>query len=296
MKRFSLLLIALIGICTVNLTAQENNTEMELLKTKQKLLEAELKLLKNDQAKTNLAKDSLDFLYRKLEILERKVESNKVTYVYNPGFDSIEVTPHRSTWEFNFFRLFEGSIEVGYERMLTQKDGLDITIIGTYADQNGIGQRYVNDYYYEDYDDAMGMSIYYEADKMYGGGLELKWKRYLLAGRKIARYNGWKGLYIAPSLMYRMIVYDGSSQNYDYLSSYYKFDDFTNTLHIGKAGFYIGNKFVAADIIAVDCFIGGAIRFSQYSNDDLNDYSNWVDLDYTGIMPVAGVKIGVVNP
>lgn len=296
MKRIALLIIVFVTIAGIKTKAQENNTkDLELIQTKQKLFEKELELMKKEIQEAEIAEDSLKRLQKKVTNLESKLLNGKA-FASSYNTDSIVVKPYGKTWEFNFFRLFEGSIELSYEKMIDHKNALDVSLFGTYADENGIGQRYVDDYYYEEYDAQNNHYIYYQADKMLGGGLELKWKRYLLAGKKINRNSGWKGLYLAPSLMYRGIVYEGTTENYYQEEMYSKNKKFSNTLHIGKLGFYAGNKFVAADIFVIDMFIGGALRLSQYTDGDLNDYSNWVDMDYTGILPTAGIKFGVVNP
>ena len=298
MKRFSLFLIAFCAIPFINRNAQINDDKAELIITKQKLFEAELELMKKQLNSSSFNKDSIELLFLKVEKLEKEIINTKKQYTYPAYYDSIVVKPDKNTWEFNFFRLFEGSIELTYERLITSSGAIDISLYGTYAYEHGVGQRYVNDYSYEDYDDDLGQNIYFEADKMYGGGIELKWKKYMLAGKNVGKKSGWKGLYIAPSIMYRGVVYEGKTrvhQNYNEGFINYTTKNFTNTLNIGKLAFLIGNKHVISDTFVLDFFIGGAIRYCEYSKHDLNRYSSWVDLDYTGIMPVFGLKFGVAN-
>lgn len=296
MKRFSLIFIALIQFCTLN-TFSQTEKELELLETKQKLLETEMNLVKTKLNNLTSIHDSISLLKKEIKALHANINKNNTKYTYSKYSDSITVRPFNETWEYNFFRLFEGSIEIGYEKLINKKSAINIALFGTYADQNGIGQRYVEDYGYTDNNIMPNYNIYYDANKMYGAGVEIKWKHYLLADRNVYRYSNWKGLYVAPSLLYRTVIYEGDKRfhYYDQFESFTKLEDFTNTLHVGRLAFYFGNKNVISNVFSIDYYIGGSIRLSEYTKDDLGDYSNWTDIDYSGIMPTAGLKLGFVS-
>jgi len=70
----------------------------------------------------------------------------------------------------------------------------------------------------------------------------------------------------------------------------------TQKLNVLSAGFYTGWQFVLWKAITADVYVGGVLRLSKYDGEaGFTKYSQLRNIDFSGVMPTFGVKIGIVK-
>ncbi len=63
-----------------------------------------------------------------------------------------------------------------------------------------------------------------------------------------------------------------------------------------QGGVIIGSKFTLAKVLCIDAYIGGGMRLSKYYNEKtFTKYKKWYNIDYSGILPTAGINIGILK-
>jgi hypothetical protein len=135
-------------------------------------------------------------------------------------------------------------------------------------------------------------------EKIYGAGLDLAKKIYV---SKMDSLSPLKGFYGAASISYAY-----------YNTQYRKFDDsssyggliypaplstarkYNENIHQIGADLYLGYQFPIKKVLYVDIYLGGGLRYSFSSQGSDSYYSTGInDYAYTGIIPKAGIKIGL---
>ena len=70
----------------------------------------------------------------------------------------------------------------------------------------------------------------------------------------------------------------------------------TQNLHVFSGGFLAGWQFAIRNVITADVYMGGMIRLSKYDGEtEFTKYKGLQNIDYSGVMPTIGVKIGIVK-
>ena len=148
------------------------------------------------------------------------------------------------------------------------------------------------------------MGTYYTNNKsdytrqLSGPGLELQFRDYL------GKYSGPTKFpfYFGFQFMGRHIKED---RKYD---SYYTYNYETNenilnsgytnhrSMNIYYGGIVMGYQEFIAQALSVDVFVGGGLRLTYYGGEDSpTRFTKMGDFDYSGIMPKAGIVIGILQ-
>jgi hypothetical protein len=135
-------------------------------------------------------------------------------------------------------------------------------------------------------------------EQVYGAGLELAKKIYV---SKIDSASPLKGFYGAASISYAYYSthykrYDDSTttSTFGYQTSISSGRKYSETIHQVGADIYLGYQFPIKKVLYVDIYLGGGLRYSFSSQGSNSYYTNGInDYAYTGIIPKAGIKIGL---
>ncbi len=209
--------------------------------------------------------------------------------------DSLFVKRRKYTVALNPVRVFEGSLEISIERVINSKNSFEISGMATYATDEGISNFYLSNQQMEYYNDAISAYDPYESKNISGFGTTLQWKNYLLSTIN-RRYTVLKGLYAAPYTMYRRIWITGMDRQFNEEEDIWEDIEIVQKLHVLAGGVIIGWQFPIAKVLTVDVFVGGVIRLTK--NDDeseLTKYKKWDNIDYSGVLPRVGIKIGILK-
>jgi hypothetical protein len=195
----------------------------------------------------------------------------------------------------NPVRVFEGTLEISYERKFNERNTVEISGMATYANRQGISDFYLSKQSLEYYNDRLNAYDPYESDNFSGFGGTLQWKNYLLPVVN-PNYAVFKGLYAAPFAMYRRIWITGLDWQYFSEEDEWKDVEIVQKLNILAGGVIIGWQFPIARVLSVDIFAGGVIRLSHYDTESgFTKYKKWDNIDYSGVLPRAGIKIGILK-
>lgn len=294
---------------TLDLKLQLLDSKLELLDTKIKLWEAKPKELDIRLNELNSRMNSLGFdprivmtkinrmdsmLQRKQEVIQSyeivpQVIEEKIPE-YNPAYKSaIMLDPAR---------LFEGTFGLSYERILNASFSLSIEGLATYSTQQGLSNYYFKNQSFAMLNNSTNEYETFEGNVMYGGGINIQFRNYLLAShpnRRIAPL----GLYAAPQIMYRNLTISGNHHviEQDSLGINHMVDKkVVQHLNIFAAGVIIGYKMPLFKVLMIDIFAGGNIKLSKYSNESgFTKYKHWFNFDFSGVSPVAGIAIGILK-
>ncbi len=125
-----------------------------------------------------------------------------------------------------------------------------------------------------------------------GANLELGYRKYAAPMKFRSRNNhqSYQGIYY--SLFVRGEYFKGKNQDYNYPVEHSE-----KILSIAP-GFTIGFQKTLWQIIVLDIYVGGGIKFTdiEHTNNPNNNYNNYYsifDPGYSGIYPKTGVKIGI---
>jgi hypothetical protein len=139
------------------------------------------------------------------------------------------------------------------------------------------------------------------SEKVSGGGLELGKKLYV---SRIDSSAPMKGFYAAGSLSYGYYSADyqrSDDSSYIYNTGYGNHTAYTSTgkfyheniQRIG-ADVFIGFQFPIKKVFYIDTFFGAGMRYGISSQGRNSNYNySIIDLAYSGIVPKAGIKIGL---
>lgn len=288
MKKLIIYFIAL--IFSLNSFSQDSikskmdllDVKMQLIDTKLLLLESKLQLLDQNPVQIDAKLQELDKTLTELKHLTQKTKSN---------IDTIQIEPFISAITINPYRIMEGSFHVAYERAIKSNLSLELGLLGTYSSENGIGRMYMakQDLAYEDITTNQTYSI---NDKMMMGfGVSLTAKNYLLTAVN-SKTEAPIGLYAAPQILFRHNKITGTYTDWDTQEEF----ETNQTLNILRIGALLGGKFTIAKVLCVDIYVGGALRLSKYYADtSFTKYKYYTNIDYSGVLPTAGIKIGVLK-
>lgn len=278
--------VMLLVIITATAKAQDTlsqylhvlNYKIQLLDAQIKLMEAKQKLweINAPQVKLNTAENA-----GLTGINERKKD------------DTLTYKAFKSAFKLNPARLFEGTFQLSYERAFRNNFSTDISLMGTYMSSQGWGSGYLKDQSFYAYSNSLDEYIAYNGRVVSGCGVVVQTRNYLLP-RTGSKINAPHGLYASPQIMYRKTWITGYTTEWE---------DTTHTEKIVKQdldvlafGVILGGKFTIYKVICIDIFAGGAWRLSKYSNEKkLTRSKKWTNIDYTGVLPSAGITIGIMK-
>jgi len=67
-------------------------------------------------------------------------------------------------------------------------------------------------------------------------------------------------------------------------------------LNVMAAGITLGGKFLLLNVFSLDLYLGGTLRLAAYPDEDgFTRYKPWNNIDYSGVLPTAGINIGIVQ-
>ncbi len=275
-----LIFIAITGNAqdTLNPYLQLMNYKIQLLETQVKLLEAKQKLSEVNPQKTNLN-------------LIKDVNSSEKIEKKKP--DTVTYKPFKSAYKLNPARIFEGTFQLSYERALKNNFSIDFSAMGTYMSSQGWGSGYLKDQNFMAFDNASEDYISYNGRVISGWGVALQARNYLLP-RIGSEIKAPYGLYASPQLMYRKTWITGYTTEWEDTTLVEK--TVKQNLDVFAIGVIFGGKFSIYKVICMDIFIGGAWRFSEYTNEkELTRNKRWSNIDYSGVLPTAGITIGIMK-
>ena len=195
----------------------------------------------------------------------------------------------------NPVRVFEGTLEISYELKFNDRNTIEISGMATYANSQGISNFYLKNQSLEYFNTKLNSYDPYESDNFSGFGATLQWKNYLLPSVN-PKYTVFRGLYAAPLLMYRRIWITGMDMQYFPAEDIWKDVEIIQKLNILAGGVIIGWQFPIAKVLSLDLFAGGVIRLSHYDTESgFTKYKKWHQIDYSGVLPRAGIKIGILK-
>ncbi|MCK4991134.1 MAG: hypothetical protein KAS29_11635, partial [Bacteroidales bacterium] len=273
------------------------NSQLKVWETKP--LELEQKLTDVDQRIDQLDFDPVYFNTKlheiELSIEDFKVENKKPKRKGLQSFrpDSVITVPYKTAIAINPIRLFEGTFHITYERSITSKIGLSISGFATYATEEGISSFYMMNQSLAYFNASLDSSLPYNAQNISGYGIGLAMKNYLLTD-VYKKLRSPVGLYAAPNLLFRRLWLSGMSEYY--LEDEWIEEEVTQLLNIFALGAHIGWKFTFVKVLYLDMYIGGQIRLAKYDNEDsFTRYKSLGNIDYSGVMPTAGLSIGILK-
>lgn len=219
---------------------------------------------------------------------ESDIEAN---YVSQP----ILIPPDKYVISIYPVKLFEGTLQLSIERVLNRGNSIELSAMATYATKDGIANYYLSNQRLEYFNAALNDYIPYESENISGFGGSLAWRNYLLPRSK-PEYAAPRGLYVAPIVMCRRLTLSGFDQVYNEEEEQTEIIEVTQKLNVLSAGFYAGWQFVLWKALTADVYIGGVLRLSKYDGDaKVTKYSQLQNIDFSGVMPTFGVKIGIVK-
>lgn len=273
------------------------NSQLKVWETKP--LELERKLTDVDQRINQLNFDPVYFNEKLLEIEYLIEDLHDVNRKTAPkGFkpfrpDSVITKPYNTAIAMNPVRLMEGTFHMSYERSITSRIGLSISALATYATEQGISSFYMRNQSLDYYNAALSSYIPYNNKYISGYGIQLTMKNYLLTD--IYKHQRSPiGLYAAPSFLFRRLWLSGKSEYY--FEDEWIEEEVTRLLNTFALGAYIGWKFSLIKVLYIDVYAGGLIRLAKYDNEDgFTKYKSLGNIDFSGVMPTAGISIGILK-
>lgn len=192
-------------------------------------------------------------------------------------------------------RLFEGTLQLSVERVLNRGNAIELSAMATYATKDGLANYYISNQSLSYFNAEKNDYISYDSENISGFGGSLAWRNYLLPRSK-PKFSAPKGLYVAPFVMYRRAILSGFDHVYNEEEDMTELVEVTQNLNIFSGGFSIGWQFVLWKAMTADVYVGGMLRLSKYDGEsNFTKYKQLQNIDYSGIMPNFGVKIGIVK-
>jgi hypothetical protein len=284
------------------------DSKLELLDAKIKLWEAkpkELDIKLNElsnkinsmdfdpQKVTQKLKDIDSLMKVKQEPTRNEDNQIKVIHEAEPEF----TTDYKSAIMMDPVRLFEGTFHISYERILNDRFSVNLGGMATYSTKQGISNYFFTNQSFAYYDAATNTYNSFEGQVIYGGGLIVQFRDYLLANHP-NKPKAPVGLYAAPQLMYRNITITGDYKEMELVEGVNKLVDkkIIQHLNIFAGGAILGLKVTVFKVLSVDLFAGGNIKLSKYNNENsFTKYKGWFNIDFSGVSPVAGIAIGILK-
>ena len=207
--------------------------------------------------------------------------------------DSIPLAPYSTAISINPFRLFEGTLQLSYERAISPRIGITVSGMATYATEQGVSSYYIKNQELAYYNAVMDSYLPYNNKNISGYGLELKLKNYLLTDHYL-KQRAPVGLYAAPHAMFRRLWLTGLSQYLE--EDEWIEEEVTQLLNIFTFGASVGWKFTLMKVLYIDAYAGGAVRLARYDHEDkFTRYKSLGNIDFSGVMPVVGLSVGILK-
>lgn len=173
------------------------------------------------------------------------------------------------------------SFVLSYERKI--KSNLSLQFTG------GITAREKDPYYYSP---SMPSYLVGSKDKVIGFNLEGALRVYLIQQR-----YAMSGIYASPYARYQNLDFTVLTDTYSSITSTYVYQSVNYTLTMYEAGFLFGYQWVISDLFILDTFIGGCLKYSEsdkpiWYNDYNYSFDTIENLDYTGVAPRGGLRLG----
>jgi hypothetical protein len=139
----------------------------------------------------------------------------------------------------------------------------------------------------------------YAGEVMSGGGFNVQFRNYLMANHP-KKKSAPLGLYAAPQFMYRLMKIRGYYSEVEPVPGTPQYELVKKEVHqhlrILAGGVVLGMKIPVMKVLAVDIFAGGNIRLAKYKDEEgFTKYKNWLNIDFSGVSPVAGISIGILK-
>lgn len=296
MRKRNVFILLFLGF-SIAIYAQETPTteilelRLQLLETKLKLIEPRLdelgsmsESLYEDYFLINsILKSKTDSLLKLVEA-PNKIISGKKSDTYN----------FSSAIQLNPIRLFGGNFQISFEKAIKSNMSLELAAMGTYVTKNGLGGGYLQNQNLEAYNSYSHSYVSYSGQMFTGYGLIFRCKNYLL-NKMNEKKKAPLGLYAGPQLMYRKVQIKGVRNPY-YELAHQSNEEVVQNLNIFAGGLIIGGKFVALKVFSIDIYVGGLMRLSKYYNENgFTKYKSWNNIDYSGVLPTAGINIGILK-
>ena len=266
--------------------------------------------------KIQLIETRLELFDRKLQDMERKAEEQSVqmeawdhyfqdqrdqlqalirqAYRKPSVADTILLQPYRSCLHFDPYRLFEGTLLIGYERAVHPALSLEAALMGTYMTRNGgLGRNYLANQELDYYNPLSGVYDDFSGDIIRGWGAVARIRKYLSQGLG-QEHQAPLGFYAGAHLMYRRLTISGIVRQWQ--DPVFVEHERNRNLNVMAAGITLGGKFLLLNVFSLDLYLGGTLRLAAYPDEDgFTRYKPWNNIDYSGVLPTAGINIGIVQ-
>ncbi len=287
--------------------------KLELLDSKIELLESKLKVWENKPQELDMALKDIEaqvyslnldpgYMNYKFNQLDSLIKANNYNLYKTEKvklkpfrYDTVSIKPYRYVISMNPLNLSTGTLELNFEKVINYKNTIDISASFTYATDYGISNIYLKNQQLDYYNMEIGSYMPYNAKNITDFGTSLEFRNYLLAKinpKQIAP----KGLYAAPQLKYRRAFLFGIDRQYNEEEDEWFEEEVKRCLNIFTGGVIIGLRLSFIKVLCIDGYIGGIIRLAKYDDEDsFTKYKNIKNIDYSGVMPTAGIKIGILK-
>ncbi len=192
-------------------------------------------------------------------------------------------------------RIFEGTIQLSVERVLNNGNSIEVSAMATYAAREGVANYYLAKQSLDYFNAYLDARVPYESENISGFGATVGWRNYLLPRTK-PRYSAPRGAYAAPTLMYRRLILSGFDFVTDEETGETERIEVQQYLNVFTAGILAGWQFILWNSLSADLYVGGIVRLAKYDGDaHFTKYKQVRNVDFSGVMPTFGVKIGIVK-
>ena len=289
------------------------DSKIRLWEEKPAVLEMQLRDIENNIAQLSFNPEQFNNKFLLLDSLLEKQQSlmakqseimASLPEMTNPSESDIEtsysvepiiIPPDNYVISIYPVRLFEGTLQLSIEKVLNRGNSIELSAMATYATKDGLANYYLSNQSLAYYNAALDDYMPYESENISGFGGSLAWRNYLLPRSK-PEYSAPRGLYVAPFVMYRRVILSGFDHVYNEEEDITELVEVTQNLNVFSAGFYTGWQFILWRAITADVYVGGMLRLSKYDGDKkFTKYKQLQNIDFSGVMPGFGVKIGIVK-
>jgi hypothetical protein len=289
------------------------DSKIRLWEEKPALLEMQLRDIENNIAQLSFSPEQFNYKFLLLDSLLVKQQSlmaeqseimaslpeivNKSESDIEPNYvtEPILIPPDKYVISIYPVKLFEGTLQLSVERILNKSNSIELSAMATYATKEGLANYYLSNQSLYYYNETLADYTSYESENISGFGGSFAWRNYLLPRTK-SNYSAPRGPYVAPMLSYRRLILSGFDEVFNEEEDKTEVVEVVQYLNVFSGGFLAGWQFVLWKAIAADVYVGGVIRLSKYDGDArFTKYKQLQNIDFSGVMPSFGVKIGVVK-
>jgi hypothetical protein len=289
------------------------DSKIRLWEEKPALLEMQLRDIENNIAQLSFSPEQFNYKFLLLDSLLVKQQSlmaeqseimaslpeivNKSESDIEPNYvtEPILIPPDKYVISIYPVKLFEGTLQLSVERILNKSNSIELSAMATYATKEGLANYYLSNQSLYYYNETLADYTSYESENISGFGGSFAWRNYLLPRTK-SNYSAPRGPYVAPMLSYRRLILSGFDEVFNEEEDKTEVVEVVQYLNVFSGGFLAGWQFVLWKAIATDVYVGGVIRLSKYDGDArFTKYKQLQNIDFSGVMPSFGVKIGVVK-